>query len=41
MIYLPLPGDPNAGDEAGTQIDHPSIDSRQVSVWVEHGTSKG
>ena len=27
----------NAGNEASTQIDRPSIDSRQVSVWVEHG----
>jgi hypothetical protein len=33
-----LPGEPYAGNEAGTQIDHPSIDSREVRVWVEQAT---
>ena len=31
-----LSGEPYAGNEAGTQVDHPSIDSRYVRVRVEH-----
>jgi hypothetical protein len=41
MIDGFLPGQPYAGNEARTQIDHPSIDSRHVRVWVEHGNSIG
>ena len=39
--YALLPGQPYAGDEAGTQIDHPFVDSRYVCVWVEHWNSIG
>jgi hypothetical protein len=36
MINLFLPGQPYPCNEAGTKIDHSSIDSRQVCVWIEH-----
>ncbi len=41
MIYLFFPGQPYTGNEARTQIDHPSIDSRHVGVRVEHGNNIG
>jgi hypothetical protein len=39
MVYMRRSGQPNASNEARTQIDHPSMDSRNVRVWVEHGNS--
>ena len=41
MVYVRLPGQPYAGNKAGTQIDHPFVDSRNVRIWVEHGNSIG
>lgn len=41
MIYLRRPGQPYARNEAGSQVDHPFIDSRQMGVRVEHETSIG
>jgi hypothetical protein len=32
MIYVRCPGQPYTGNEAGTQIDHPFINSRHVGV---------
>ena len=40
-VYLFLPGQPYPRNEARPQIDHPSIDSRHVSVRIEHGNSIG
>jgi hypothetical protein len=40
MIYVRLPGQPYASNKPGSEVDHPSIDSRHVS-WVEHGNSIG
>jgi len=37
MVYGRRPGQPYAGNEAGTEVDHPAIDSRYVGVGVEHG----
>jgi hypothetical protein len=41
MIDVCLPGQPDTGNEAGSEIDHTLIDSRQVGVWVEHENSIG
>ncbi len=39
MIDLPLPCQPYARYEAGTEINHSLIDAWQMGVRVEHGTS--
>ena len=41
MVYMRLPGQPYACNEAGSEIDHPLVDSRDVGAWVEHGNSIG
>jgi len=35
-VHLPLPCQPNNGNEARPQVHHPPVDSRHVSVRVEH-----
>ena len=35
-IHLPLPCQPDTGDEARSQIHHSPVDSGHVSVGVEH-----
>jgi hypothetical protein len=39
MIYVLLPGQSYAGNKAGTEVDHPVIDSWHVGIGVEHGDS--
>ena len=41
MIHAARPGQPYTGNEAGTQVDHPLIDSRNVGIGVEHGNTIG
>jgi hypothetical protein len=33
---LQLPSQSDTGNQARTEVDHPSVDSRHVSVGVEH-----
>ena len=40
-VHLSLPGQPYAGDEAGTEIDHSTVDTGHVGVRVKHGTIAG
>jgi hypothetical protein len=35
-VDLGFPRQPDAGDEAGPEVDHSAVDSRHVSVGVEH-----
>ena len=41
MVHMRLRGEPYACNEAGPEIDHPFIDSRDVDIGVEHGNSIG
>jgi len=40
-VHLALPGQPDAGNEAGTEIDHSTVDARHVGVWIKHATIVG
>lgn len=41
MVDLFLPGQSDAGNQAGTKVNHASVDSRQMGIWVKHGSIIG
>lgn len=40
-VYLRLPGEPDASDQAGSQVDHAPVDPGHVCAGVEHGSIVG